>query len=1424
MTKTPVLPPLRECQIDALENYESQRFEECSDETNISMCTGSGKSRVIYEISQKDNVVIIVFPSLLLLSQYYNDFHKLYKETHELRFLATEIKDDEDKHVKKIQRFESDDLDCFENIVVLTTYISAPIIYDDLKDDDVITSIDLIIHDEAHHIYAPIYNTSLEACKHNVMHQLNLSATLPEDCVADYRYSLLQGIKDKVVRDFNMELFLCTSRDREHGQVIEKMMHKLISLHENVRLLIYTSEANTTHDVSSSVSTFLTKFAPIFKKNKWWIRGLNQDTQREKSSILKQFQSHQGKFKCIVSCKTLSEGVDLKGANCMLPWDASKSAVDNIQRIGRVVRLLRDAKNKLLEHDKQKPSTVMIPIFVDYDKYNAVREDRVEQHKLLYKEIEQGKNGNFYPFVAICGALKSELLDDDEELFNNMIANFKPKTPAKVNQSLFECLGKILHKTPETLKQYVDELPNENNTENSENDDYVFEALAEKENMTLNIYVDDDVGVDDDTQAQETNSGGVHSFGNNCEKVVNIQHTKFGYKQLTQQRKRELDVKHSIKHKVRLNNSDEFNILFSINQVENEDKTNISQNTDDDLLLAKLGTVIECKDKNKEWYKKLYQCDEFYQKYKKMPSEHTNNKYEKTLCLWIRVQRRNYKKKNKRMTQERIQACETYEWWVWEVDMDKKWYDALKECDEFYKTHHKIPSSTSKNKEEKTLRSWIGTQRTNYKKKNKSMTQERIQACESCEWWVWDFDSVWYDTLKACDAFYQTHQKLPSNGSKNKEEKQLGTWITNQRTKYKKKNKCMTKEHIQACEAYEWWVWEVDNDGLWHDTLKACDAFYQKYQKQPSSTSKSKEEKTLCLWIRVQRTNYKNKNTWFTQERIDACQAYAWWVWDFDKNKIWFNKLKACGEFYKKNKIIPSNTSEDKDETALARWIGIQRKNYKKKNKCMTQERIQACEALDWWVWEVDVDKVWYDTLKACDEFYKTYQKLPSNSSKNKEEKTLGIWICHQRENYKKKNKCMTQERIQACEALEWWVWGNDEIWRDTLKECDEFYKTYQKLPSNSSKNKEEKTLGSWISDQRKNYKKKNKRMTQERIQACEKHEWWVWEDDKDGKWYDTLKACDAFYQTYQNIPSSCSKNKEEKTLGSWIRHQRENYKKKNKCMTQERIQECEKHDWWVWDGRKVIPTKSQPNSASINTTNSTNNTIATKTKKSMTIKSVSKNDKQPQVSQKVKSKIKTMSKISQLHKTYKTMNSTNLHNLFQQDKTKWHEYHKIAEANDATFDEESIPRNQIISDLSNIKGKRERIVVDMGCGMKHVANHFEAKKDNKFIFKNYDHISIDESVESCDISSLPLENDSVEICILSLAMWGSNCASYVKEAYRVLESRGQLYIIEATKRWTSNMENEACFGDKLKVIIKSEGFHIRREVINKFTYLVCEK
>jgi superfamily II DNA or RNA helicase len=233
-----------------------------------------------------------------------------------------------------------------------------------------------------------------------------------------------------------------------------------------------------------------------------------------------------------------------------------------------------------------------------------------------------------------------------------------------------------------------------------------------------------------------------------------------------------------------------------------------------------------------------------------------------------------------------------------------------------------------------------------------------------------------------------------------------------------------------------------------------------------------------------------------------------------------------------------------------------------------------------------------------------------------------------------------------------------------------------------------------------------------------------------------------------------------------------------------------------------------------------------TKPKKSMKLKEPSV--KKETLEQK---RIRTKSELSVLHQRYKTLNSKNLQKEFQETPELWRHYHAISEENEKSFPEESIPRNRIIQELTQIKTKRTRSVVDMGCGRAHIADHFA--NDTRFSFINYDHISCKENILVQDISRTPLEDDSIEICILCLAMWGSNCHDYVREAHRILESGGKLYIMEATKRWTSVVEateSEAIKVEsinpagKLETLLKESGFQIVKSSIEKFALFVCTK
>jgi ubiquinone/menaquinone biosynthesis C-methylase UbiE len=76
--------------------------------------------------------------------------------------------------------------------------------------------------------------------------------------------------------------------------------------------------------------------------------------------------------------------------------------------------------------------------------------------------------------------------------------------------------------------------------------------------------------------------------------------------------------------------------------------------------------------------------------------------------------------------------------------------------------------------------------------------------------------------------------------------------------------------------------------------------------------------------------------------------------------------------------------------------------------------------------------------------------------------------------------------------------------------------------------------------------------------------------------------------------------------------------------------------------------------------------------------------------------------------------------------------------------------------------------------------------------------------------------------------MWGSNCLIYVEEAYRVLETGGKLYIIEATKRWSEKDECgniiDGTEGIRLINVLEESGFKIVKQSIEKFGLFECLK
>jgi hypothetical protein len=116
----------------------------------------------------------------------------------------------------------------------------------------------------------------------------------------------------------------------------------------------------------------------------------------------------------------------------------------------------------------------------------------------------------------------------------------------------------------------------------------------------------------------------------------------------------------------------------------------------------------------------------------------------------------------------------------------------------------------------------------------------------------------------------------------------------------------------------------------------------------------------------------------------------------------------------------PSKTSMDVDEKRLAKWQSHQREYYKKRT--LSEERIATLNATEWWVWETTPGITFEENLVQWAAKRTELGRELSKTSMDADEKRLGQWQSRQRYYYI--NRTLSEERIRALDATEWWVWS----------------------------------------------------------------------------------------------------------------------------------------------------------------------------------------------------------------------------------------------------------------------------------------------------------------------------------------------------------------------------------------------------------------
>jgi superfamily II DNA or RNA helicase len=123
-------------------------------------------------------------------------------------------------------------------------------------------------------------------------------------------------------------------------------------------------------------------------------------------------------------------------------------------------------------------------------------------------------------------------------------------------------------------------------------------------------------------------------------------------------------------------------------------------------------------------------------------------------------------------------------------------------------------------------------------------------------------------------------------------------------------------------------------------------------------------------------------------------------------------------------------------------------------------------------------------------------------------------------------------------------------------------------------------------------------------------------------------------------------------------------------------------------------------------------------------------------------------------------------------------------------------------------------VIGDFGCGKGEL---MELLKENKI--HSFDHHKIlNEKIIPCDMKSVPIKDEKLDLAIFSLSLMGTNWSDYIVEAKRCLTKNGFLFIAETTKSLSARLS-------ELRNVIRDNGFQIYEdEEIGDFTFIQARK
>ena len=194
---------------------------------------------------------------------------------------------------------------------------------------------------------------------------------------------------------------------------------------------------------------------------------------------------------------------------------------------------------------------------------------------------------------------------------------------------------------------------------------------------------------------------------------------------------------------------------------------------------------------------------------------------------------------------------------------------------------------------------------------------------------------------------------------------------------------------------------------------------------------------------------------------------------------------------------------------------------------------------------------------------------------------------------------------------------------------------------------------------------------------------------------------------------------------------------------------------------------------------------------------------------------------INNVHSLANRSSSKTTHTRYVNNPDEFKEYHRQREISKESWVEDPVDR---VADIINSWSNRYTRIIDMGCGMNKLKTVVNANKTVQGV--DHMNVSLDATVIEADMSNLNgiVDDDSKDVAVFCLSLWGVNYKEYFTEAYRILDADGRMIIVEPISKFGTDKHFSTI--DEFVDDVENYGFERtgKVETHNNFVYLKFTK